>query len=275
MATVILIGNEKGGAGKTTMAIHITTALLYLGFKVSSIDLDIRQGSLSKYLENRKHSIANLQLKIPSPKFCKLEPSRRLNTNEVYADEEKQLNKILAQEHPNSDFIVVDTPGVNNPLSTLAHSFADIIITPINDSFLDISVLADVDPTDFNIIKPGVYSQIIWEQKINRAKRDGSHINWIITRNRIHSLDSNNQRNIEKVIGALSKRMGCKIAAGFGERVIFKELFLKGLTLLDLKEQPTTIQFTPSHIAAKQELISLLHIMNNESITSALAEKVL
>jgi chromosome partitioning protein len=275
MATVILIGNEKGGAGKTTIAIHITAALLYLGFKVSSIDLDIRQGSLSKYIENRNHSIKNLKLKIPSPKFCKIEPSKKTHLNEAYLDEQNQLNTILAQEHPMSDFIVIDTPGVNNPLSTLAHSFADIIITPINDSFLDISVLADVDPSDLNIIKPGVYSQIIWEQKINRAKRDGSHINWIITRNRLHSLDSNNQRNIEKVIVALSKRMGCKIAAGFGERVIFKELFLKGLTLLDLKEQGASIQFTPSHIAAKQELISLLHTMNNESITSALAAKVL
>lgn len=275
MATIILVGNEKGGAGKTTIAIHLTISLLYLGFKVGSIDLDIRQGSLTKYLENRENFKKDSKKKIPSPKLCLFESSKRVSPVEADQDNQNILQQLIAQEQNNHDFIVIDTPGVNNSLSTLAHSFADIIITPINDSFLDVNVLAEVSASDLEIVKPGIYSQMIWEQKINRAKRDGKHINWIIARNRVHSLDSNNQRNIEKVVKALSARMGCKITPGFGERVIFKELFLRGLTLLDLQPKSSDIPFTTSHLAAKQELINLLHLVNHEKITEALSEKIL
>lgn len=275
MATIILVGNEKGGAGKTTIAVHLIISLLYLGFKVGSIDLDTRQSSLSKYLENREIFKRDSKKKIPSPILCKFESSKRILSTEADQDNQNILQQLLTQEQNNHDFIVIDTPGVNNALSTLAHSFADIIITPINDSFLDMNVLAEVSADNLEIVKPGIYSQMIWEQKINRAKRDGKHINWIITRNRVHSLDSNNQRNIEKVMQALSSRMGCKIAPGFGERVIFKELFLKGLTLLDLKSKISEVPFTTSHLAAKQELINLLQLINHEKISSVLAERIL
>lgn len=275
MSVIILVGNEKGGAGKTTIAIHLTISLLYLGFKVANIDLDIRQSSLTKYLQNREAFTKNSKTKIPSPKLCKLEESKRVIQNEADIDHQNNLQHIIAQEKNKHDFIVIDTPGVNNPLSTLAHSFADIVITPINPSFLDVSALAEVSSDDLGIIKPGIYSQMVWEQKINKAKRDGKPINWIIVQNRVHSLDSNNQRNIEKVIRALSARMGCKIAPGFGERVIFKELFLKGLTLLDLRSKKADLALTTSHLAAKQELINLLQLINHDQITEALAAKIL
>ena len=275
MATLIIVGNEKGGAGKTTVAVHLTIALLYLGFKVASIDTDIRQASFTKYLDNRKSTTESNKVKIPNPKHYKIDPSKRHAINEINEDESNQLIEILSQEHGSKDFIVIDTPGVNNPLSTLAHSFADIIVTPINDSFFDMNVLAEVDANNFDISQPGIYSQMVWEQKINKAKRDGKAMNWIVMRNRLHSLDSNNKKNIEKVLSELDKRVGCKIASGFGERVIFRELFLNGLTLLDVKDEKVAITFTTSHLAARQELISLLGAINNEKINSALNKNIL
>jgi chromosome partitioning protein len=275
MATLIVVGNEKGGAGKTTVAIHLTMALLYLDFKVASVDADVRQASFTRYLENRKRLSDANKIKIPSPDHYIFEPSKRQVLSEINSDEYDQVTKILSQERSTRDFIVIDTPGVNNHLSSLVHSFADIIVTPINDSFFDMHVLAEVDPDSLDIIRPGIYSQMIWEHKKNKAKRDGKALNWVVMRNRLHSLDSKNNRNIEKVILALGERVGCKVSTGFGERVIFRELFLKGLTLLDVKNKQAGIPFTTSHLAARHELINLLEAINDERINASLAKNIL
>ena len=53
-AHIIVIGNEKGGTGKSTLAMHLAVKLLLENFKIAVIDLDGRQGSLSKYIANRR-----------------------------------------------------------------------------------------------------------------------------------------------------------------------------------------------------------------------------
>ncbi|NRA73630.1 MAG: AAA family ATPase [Rickettsiales bacterium] len=275
MATTIVIGNEKGGAGKTTVAVHLTMALLYLGFEVASVDTDIRQASFTNYLENRKATTKFKNFDIPNPKHYRIKSDKQQTTAEISNNEHDQITTILSQENEVQDFIIIDTPGTHNSLSRLVHSFADIVITPINDSFFDINVLAEVKAENLDVVKPGIYSQMIWEQKINKAKRDGKSMDWIIMRNRLHSLDSNNKKNIEKVISKLSKKVGCKIASGFGERVIFKELFLKGLTLLDLKNKAITTNMTVSHLAARHELFNLLKTIDNKKINAVLAESLL
>src|SRR5438552_13365682 len=60
-AHVIVLGNEKGGAGKSTTAMHIAVALMSLGQRVATIDLDSRQKSLTHYIENRRHWAARAQ----------------------------------------------------------------------------------------------------------------------------------------------------------------------------------------------------------------------
>jgi chromosome partitioning protein len=263
---IIVIGNEKGGAGKTTTAMNLIISLSYLGFKITTIDTDVRQLSLTRYLENRVSTIENLNLDIPLPRHHAIHQSE--------GDEEGQLSNILEEHYGKADFIIIDTPGVNNSLSSLAHSKADIIITPVNDSFVDLDLLANVRAKDFKIIRPGIYSQMIWEQKINRAKEVGKSLDWIVVRNRIASVQSKNKRNIEKVVQELSKRLGCRLASGFGERVIFKELFLYGITLLDLKHKKLKpmLSLSMSHIAARQELLRLLKSLHLKEIDEKLKE---
>src|ERR1700680_579834 len=53
-AHVIVLGNEKGGSGKSTTAMHIAVALLKAGQRVATIDLDSRQKSFTHYVENRR-----------------------------------------------------------------------------------------------------------------------------------------------------------------------------------------------------------------------------
>jgi len=252
-AKVIVVGNEKGGAGKTTTAMHLIMGLVHLGFKVVSIDADVRQASLTKYIKNRLQTATDLNITLSLPTHYEIQQEKS-HTDQFMA--------ILSKEIGQNDFIIIDTPGNDNELSRLVHSYADIVLTPINDSFVDIDLLATVCPKTITVIKPSIYSQMIWEQKMNRAKRDNGSMDWIIMRNRITHQDTRNKRSIEAVVSELSKRLGCKTAPGFGDRVIFKELFLKGLTLLDVKNPSLDIQFSLTHIAARQELTSLLKNLN-------------
>ena len=265
LAKIIVIGNEKGGAGKTTIAMHLIASLLHLKFKIMSVDVDVRQGSLTKYIKNRDEYAKAYNLNIQMPDHYEIK--------EDY--DQEAVKELIQQQVPKNDFIIIDTPGSNSILSQLVHSYADIIITPINDSFIDLDLIAHVDGKNLKISKPGIYSQMVWEQKMKRMKRDQGSIDWIVMRNRIAAVDAHNKRNMEKMMAQLSSRLGCKIAPGFGERVIFRELFLKGLTLLDLKAQGLHFNFSTSHIIARQELLSLINKLNIPIVQKTLAESIL
>lgn len=252
---IIVLGNEKGGTGKSTVAMHIIVNLLREGHSVGSIDVDARQGTLSRYIENRcirkEKTGENLPLPDHTPIFrSKLEPISAAEAEEG-ATLSETLNRLKTY-----DFIVIDTPGSDTYLSRLAHSYADSLITPLNDSFIDLDMLVRVNADSLDILRPSTYSEIVWDQKKHRAMRDNGSIEWIVLRNRLSSINSRNKEEMERVLAALSKRIGFRLVAGFGERVIFRELFLNGLTLLDMKESNTAL--TLSHIAAKQELASLM-----------------
>ena len=163
------------------------------------------------------------------------------------------------QQFQDHDYIVIDTPGSDSYLSRLAHSFADTLITPLNDSFVDLDMLVRVNADSLDILKPSTYSEMVWDQKKQRAIRDGGSIDWIVMRNRLSSIYSRNKEEMEKVLKALSKRIGFRLVDGFGERVIFRELFLSGLTLLDMREN--NVPLSLSHMAAKQELSSLMDVI--------------
>ena len=256
-AHIIVIGNEKGGAGKTTTSVHLIIYLLKLGFSVASFDADTRQKSLTRYLENRQkyNNQNNLYLELPNHQVFTL--SNETNKDLIELEEKNHFLDLIMPASKNHDFIVIDTPGSNSYISTLAHSHADTIITPINDSFLDLDVLGQFDPLNKNI-RPSFYSEVIWKQKIERARRDKAEINWIVLRNRLSNLDANNKRKVSDAVKKLSNKVGFKVAQGFKERVIFKELFLSGLTLLDLSQDIQDIKMTISHLAAREELKTFL-----------------
>lgn len=271
-ATILVIGNGKGGAGKTTSAMHILTSLLALGFSVGSIDVDSRQLSLTRYLENRKQTMETKGLKLLMPEHYAISRSTLGIIEEAEKEETLWFENALQHLMATKDFVVIDTPGSNSFLSRLAHSYADTIITPINDSFVDLDVLATIAADDLKIVKPGIYSQMIWEQKMQRAKRDRGSINWVVMRNRLSNTFAHNKRNIAEVLDKLAQRIAFRHAPGFGERVIFRELFLQGLTLLDVMEY-NTINVSLSHIAARQELRAFLKALQIAKIDQALLKE--
>ena len=257
--TIIVVGNEKGGSGKSTTVMHVVAGLLANGFKVGSLDLDARQATLSRYLQNRQDTIDRTSSELGMPQHLSILPSTDERVEEAKLKDEKNVAIAIATLAKDNDYIVVDTPGSDSFLSRTGHSYADILITPLNDSFVDLDVLASVEPETHKIKSPSQYAQMVFEQKITKAKRAGANrtFDWIVMRNRLGQLDSRNQKAMDKAINELSKRIGFRIAAGFSERVIFRELFLKGLTLLDVNKQGSSIKLSMSHVAARQEVRNL------------------
>ena len=255
--TIIVVGNEKGGTGKSTTAMHLITAMLRRGLAVGAVDLDARQGTLTRYLQNRTVTAERMELDLPQPDLRSIKLSEYQDPSDGEADERARLAAALA-ELDDVDFIVIDTPGSDSRLSRLGHSYADVLITPMNDSFVDLDLLAAVDPETFQVLQPSKYAEMVWDQKKSRAIRDRGTIEWIVTRNRLASIESRNRRNMDRVLGEMARRFGFRLLPGFGERVIFRELFLKGLTVLDLREGGSEVKLTISHLAARQEVRNLL-----------------
>lgn len=251
---IFVIGNEKGGAGKTTCAMHLITGLLEKGLRVASLDTDCRQHSLTRYIQNREeYNKKNSDKPVPMPNHFLLQESLAQNIPDREKEEKQNFEDMLAKAVEGAEVVVIDTPGSHTFLSCLAHSYADTVVTPINDSFIDLDVMAKVD-SEGQIIGPSIYSQMIWTQKIERAQRDGKSIGWVVMRNRLSSLDAVNKRNVSNALAQLAKRISFKVVPGFSERVIFRELFLKGLTLLDLTKANFDKPFNMSHVAARMEL---------------------
>lgn len=257
---VVTVGNEKGGTGKSTVALHLAIALLKLGYTVGGIDLDARQATFSTYLANRERFRGDHGEALSVPRYRRVTRSDAPTRAKAEGEEWKALKKAF-DELSDCHFVVVDTPGTDSYLSRLGHANADTLITPINDSFLDIDVLAKIDRDKHLVLAPSIYSQMVWEQNNRRAMDGWPPIDWIVMRNRLTHIEARNKREIADLLGLLADRIGFRVMSGFGERVIFRELFPKGLTVLDLAEDPTSPSAAGSRISARRELGQLLDIM--------------
>lgn len=256
-AHVIVLGNEKGGSGKSTVAMHLIVGLMKRGFSVASIDLDASQGTLSRYIENRKAFCTASDHRLVLPQHRLFRCSDAQLRNEAEQEDRANLNAML-HEMAHHDFIVIDTPGSAGPLSQLGMSFAKTLITPLNDSFLDLDLLAHVDDRGRKILSLGQYGKNVLGERSRRKMSNQRPLDWIVLRNRLTHIDAKNKRQIGKLLEMLRSRLQFRSVGGFGERVVFRELFPKGLTLLDLRDEAVDVALSMSHVAARQELRTLL-----------------
>ena len=243
-ARVIVIGNEKGGAGKSTVAVHVATALLHEGARVIVVDLDIRQQSTGHFFASRAAWNAARNAGLPQPR--EIVPVR----------DDEGLLAALSQD---ADFVLIDTPGADTELSRAAHGWADLIVTPMNDSFVDFDMLGVIDPVTLEVLRPSLYAETVWEGRKARALRGGRAIDWVVLRNRLASTEPRNRRRVDDRLATLSRRVGFRFLAGLRDRVIYRELFPFGLTVSDLSRTVRPVQVSLTHIAARQELRLLLH----------------
>lgn len=235
----IVFANEKGGTGKSTTAVHTAVALTAAGRRVAVLDLDSRQRTTTRYLENRRASCERLGKELPTPRFM-------VNESDNLVGFERSLG-VLTED---AEFLIVDTPGRDDPLARISASRADTLVTPINDSFVDLDLIGTVDPETYKVTRPSFYAEIVWEARKAKAQT-GGEVDWVVLRNRLQHIEAKNMRRVARALGELSRRVGFRVIPGLSERVIYRELFPSGLTLLDFEEFENV---GLSHVAARQEL---------------------
>lgn len=251
----ITFANEKGGTGKSTTAVHVAVALAYGGAKVAAIDLDPRQRTMHRYFENRAETQERRGIALPTAR-C-----------EVFrGDTVADFDALVADLAPGMDFLIIDTPGRDDEFARHAATESDTLVTPMNDSFVDFDLIGQVDAESFKVRRLSFYAELIWETRKTRAMQQRKEIDWVVVRNRGGHTEARNMQRIEKALRELSKRAGFRVAKGLSERVIYRELFPSGFTLLDkghLGELGT------SHLVARQEMRSLLASLQLPDITKA------
>jgi chromosome partitioning protein len=258
-AHIVVLGNEKGGSGKSTTALHIIVALLKAGQRVASIDLDSRQRSLTNYLDNRQAWARRSHLNLEQSHHICVALGQSLQIEENEAGELARFSDALSSCERDFDFIVVDTPGNDSYLMRLAHSMADTLITPLNDSFVDFDVLGKIDPETYSVVGESHYANMVREARRARRQLDGASTDWIVVRNRLSMLGSRNKKLVAEGLGQLSFRLGFRPLDGFAERVVYREFFPRGLTALDdLDERTLGTRPSMAHITAREEVTALL-----------------
>ena len=268
-ARVIVVGNEKGGAGKSTVSMHLCVSLMRMGKQVGVIDLDVRQRTLTRYLENRLRWMQSTGARLPMPEIVRVDASTERDLDKAEAEETHRLVTSLQRLKKTCDFIIIDAPGGDTFLSRLAHTHADTLITPLNDSFVDFDLLGDVNPQTLEVIRPSFYSEMVWSCRKKKAQTSRRPIDWIVMRNRMSPLAARNKERVGEALDNLSKRIGFRLAPGLSERVIYRELFPAGLTLLDLTEKGSNVSFTMSHVAARQEMRDLIIVLQLPELVGA------
>ena len=258
-AHVVVLGNEKGGSGKSTTALHVAVALLKAGQRVATIDLDSRQQSFTRYIDNRRTWAQRTGIELELPQHCCVALGNTMQIGDNEMSEFAQFSAAVSAVEKSYDFIVIDTPGTDSYLMRLAHSMADTLVTPINDSFLDFDVLGSVDPTTYSVIGESHYASMVKVARKQRRDLDGASTDWIVVRNRLSMIGSRNKQLISEGLDQLSFRLGFRPVDGFAERVVYREFFPRGLTALDdLDEATLGARPNMAHVTAREEVTSLL-----------------
>jgi len=266
LAHIIVFGNEKGGTGKSTTAMHVAISLIKNGSSVAIVDLDSRQKSLYRYAQNRKNNLTSGYDLVSIAEEHVFQPSELTTIAENNEDEKLRLGALLKELATRNDFIIIDCPGNDTNVARLAHSIADTLVTPLNDSFVDLDLLGEVDEKDFSVKRLSHYSETVWESRKQRVLYGKKALDWIVLRNRIAVLNSRNTQRVHAALEELQKKISFRYVPGLTERVVYRELFPQGLTLLDIQSSKKS---SMSHVAARFEIKQLVESMNLPGVVLA------
>ncbi|WP_334161338.1 division plane positioning ATPase MipZ [Phenylobacterium sp.] len=268
-ASVIVVGNEKGGAGKSTLAIHIVTALLHGGAKVAVLDLDLRQQTMGHFFANRAKWLAAHEAQAPMPIEHPISSAGDALAKAPDAEQLARFEEAFAEVAQAADFVLIDTPGADTAISRAAHARADLIVTPMNDSFVDFDMLGVVDPVTLELTRHSLYAETVWACRKQRATVDRKQIDWVVLRNRLAPTEARNRKRLDERVTALSRKVGFRVGPGLRDRVIYRELFPFGLTIADLSPAIRPVAMSLQHVAARQELRALMTALGFQGLDEA------
>jgi chromosome partitioning protein len=118
---ILALISQKGGPGKTTLAINLAVAAAERGWTAVIIDLD-PQANAANWKDRRKAE---------HPAVVSAPPSRLRQTLQT------------AAEH-GADFIIIDSPGKADNTSIIAASFADLVYVPVEPHMSNLETLPGV-----------------------------------------------------------------------------------------------------------------------------------
>jgi chromosome partitioning protein len=213
-----------------------------------------------RFFENRRAWLENKKLPLPEPIQLRLSEDDIALAAAPESEQVERFEAAFARGLEEADFVLIDTPGGDTAISRLAHGRADLIVTPMNDSFVDFDMLGHVDPVTMELTTPSLYSQSVWEARKARAMSGQRQaLDWVVLRNRLATTEARNRKRLEDRLTALAKRVGFRMGPGLRDRVIYRELFPFGLTIADLSPQVRPVPVSLQHLAARQELRALMH----------------
>ncbi|WP_407180588.1 division plane positioning ATPase MipZ [Bradyrhizobium sp. STM 3562] len=250
---VIVVGNGKGGSGKTTLAMHVAIGLLKAGQKVAALDLDPDQRSLTCYIENRRIWANHQRIELEVPLHRHIAAAQGMRADENEAKELDWLQEAIASFEASCDFLVIDTPSHDSYLMRVAHLAADTILTPLQDSFLDLCSLGLIDPVTHEIIRTGHYATMVCAARAKRRQLDPGFIDWVVIRNRMCE-----GALVKHSLAELGLRVGFRDAEGSAERAVYRQFFPLGMTAFDPPDEITPgAGPNQSHLAAQAEMQAL------------------
>jgi chromosome partitioning protein len=256
---IIVFANEKGGVGKSTSAFHTCIALCNAGERVATLDVDLRQLTLHRALWARMESATEYGVNLPGPEQIML---AQQNENEL----EEKLR--MARIH--NSFIVIDVGGHDSPIARRAIFMADTIVTPVNDSFIDLDMLGRIDPRTGELKTLGNFARLVEHMKEPGMALRSKPLDWVVMQNRSRSLATKNERKIYDALTKIAPVAGFRLVPGLRERVTYRELFPLGLTLFDLDAIPELGRAQPN---AREEIWAMLRSLNlpSDALNRAIA----
>ena len=195
-------------------------------------------------MENREGTARRLKVKLPQPQYSTL-------GHQTGA----ALSQEIARIGSNADFVILDVAGHHSPIGRHAIAMADTMITPVSSSFVDIDLLGQFDPLTMELKRFGSFARLVQELHEVRDHQSKPPVDWVVVRNRLRRTGSANEARIGEALTMLSTKAGFRLAPSLGERVAYRELFLLGLTVFDLKHIP---EFARAQPVAKSEIAQMI-----------------
>ncbi|MGN6571694.1 MAG: division plane positioning ATPase MipZ, partial [Pseudolabrys sp.] len=222
-------------------------------------DLDTTQRSFTHYIDNRLAWSRQRELDLPTPTHVCFSEDDEFASLDGEAGRCAAFAKTVAKLAESHACIIVDTPGHDSAVARLALTFADTLVTPLNDSFVDLDSLGSVDPDTFHVSGISRYARVVEEARSIRAGKNRPPTDWVVLRNRLSMLNSRNKRLVDGALHELSQRLGFRYVEGLAERVIFREFYPRGLTAADALDTRTLgTRPTMSHATAQLEVQALI-----------------
>ncbi len=246
-AHLIVFANEKGGVGKSTTAFHTCIALCNAGETVAALDLDLRQRTMGRAMDMREETARDYGVELPGPKHLVLNQAT-----------EAGLEAEIRMAQIDCSFVIIDVGGHDSPIARRAIFMADTIVTPVNDSFIDLDMLGHIDVKTGKLKTLGPFARLVEHLKEPSLVKRQRALDWVVMQNRSRSLGTKNERKFLDALQEIAPAAGFRLIPGLRERVVYRELFPLGLTLFDLNSIPKLGRAPP---AAMQELATMLEAL--------------